>query len=244
MSIEARYYGDTAKQYDAKRQTTRTHRDENTAFDTLLAKAGSHAELRTVLDLPCGTGRWIARLQKANLDYCGVDISADMLRQAAKIQPELPSGSLRLVEASWLDFLPSHAKAFDLVVSTRFINWWNENEGAKLVHLLCDAARFFAILHVRVDETIAQRALSTALRYPNRLRKAFTDRERRKDELARLRALFSGSQRPAHPYISYHRRERLKGAVSAAGFSIAETVVIRRHAYGNVEFWLVRRDRA
>jgi SAM-dependent methyltransferase len=234
MSIENRYYGNEADSYDAKRRYTRTHQAEDKAFDALFARL-MKKPVRSVLDVPSGTGRWIERLTSAGLDYTGVDVSADMLRHSQSVVNRANARNARLQEADCFRYLPDHPKQFDLVVSTRFINWWDEDTGLRLITLLCGASRQFALFHVRLYDTAIQRAVSVALRLPNRVRKAIKDR----DHLAREVRNFGRSGK--HPYISYHNRARVKDALSAAGFGLVQSVVLRRHSYGTVEFWLASR---
>jgi hypothetical protein len=169
------------------------------------------------------------------LDYTGVDVSTDMLRHAQAEITRLRAQNARLIEADCFSYLPEQPGRFDLVVSTRFINWWDEPTGIRLIKLLCGASARFAMFHMRLDDTAVQRALSLALRFPNRVRKAIKDR----DHLRREIRSFGQSQ--MHPYISYHNRERVKAALADAGFDLVQAVVLRRYVYGSVEFWLAAR---
>jgi SAM-dependent methyltransferase len=234
VRIEDRYYGTEANSYDAKRKFTRTRAAEDAAFDELFAIVQAEP-IESVLDLPSGTGRWIERISKAGLAYTGVDVSADMLRHAKAEADRVRLDSANLVEADCFSYLPGHKRQFDFVLSTRFINWWDEAMGLQLIELFCGASSKLALFHLRLDDTKLQRAFSIALRYPNRLRKALKDR----DHLAR--ELRSIGRSGAHPYISYHNRTRVMETLTGAGFSVIHTVVLRRHSYGSIEFWLARR---
>lgn len=240
MTIENRYYGNEADNYDERRRHTRTRTAEDAAFDHLLGRAVGKASIGNVLDVPCGTGRWINRFRNAGIAYTGLDISSDMLRHA-ELEAARLNTSVQLTQGSCFTYLPEHADEFDLVVSTRFINWWDEATGRKLVTLLCRASRRFALLHVRVDENRVQRLFGEALRWPNRIRKAIKSSEHRRRELSRASTIMHGGSVSPHFYISYHGRAALTQAVHDAGAAIAETIVLRRHAYGTVEFWLTER---
>jgi len=71
------YYGQTAKDYDAKRQGI-TWELEN---QFLLAGLDG---VKSVLDCPVGTGRFLPFYQERKIKCVGVDISHDMLAQASK----------------------------------------------------------------------------------------------------------------------------------------------------------------
>ena len=71
------YYGQTAKDYDAKRQGI-TWELEN---EFLIAGLDG---VKSVLDCPVGTGRFLPFYQERKIKCVGVDISQDMLAQAAK----------------------------------------------------------------------------------------------------------------------------------------------------------------
>jgi len=68
----------------------------------------------SVLDCPCGTGRWLPPLSSIASSMCAADISPTML-QAARVR-ELGSAAVDFVEAE-AEHLPFSDRAFDLVFS-------------------------------------------------------------------------------------------------------------------------------
>ena len=75
---------DVAADYDQHRFTTPRRQRRNIrkwrAIHRALDEAG---DVRTVLDLPCGTGRFTGHFARNDLETVGGDISLQMMRQAA-----------------------------------------------------------------------------------------------------------------------------------------------------------------
>ncbi len=142
-----------------------------------------------------------------NIDYVGVDISKDMLRHAREQIETRPPLGFRLIEESCFDYLSGHPASADLVVSTRFINWWDQETAQRLLDLFCAASRRYVILHIRVDENAVQNALSRALRYPGDFRKALKRPGGLGDALRKL-----GSE----PLVGPARRGTLKSPIIGA----------------------------
>jgi ubiquinone/menaquinone biosynthesis C-methylase UbiE len=111
---EARdHYRSTAvvERYDQQFRTVRTLRDlrtqflggfEERAFNGLLARADSGCK---VLDVACGTGRYVRRLLNAGYQVVGTDISAEMLAVArARTPSQLGLLSFEQSDAAHLPF--------------------------------------------------------------------------------------------------------------------------------------------
>lgn len=84
------YYGQTAKDYEAKRQGITWELEDQFLI------AGLDG-VKSVLDCPVGTGRFLPFYQERNIKCVGVDISQDMLNQASK------KGCGKLVKRSIFD---------------------------------------------------------------------------------------------------------------------------------------------
>jgi SAM-dependent methyltransferase len=82
------------------------------AFRDLPALLHEHARVGRALDFGCGAGRSSRFLRRCGYQVVGVDISADMLRQAHRLDPE---GDYRLVADG--DLAPLGGAAFDLVLA-------------------------------------------------------------------------------------------------------------------------------
>ena len=113
-----RYSSRGARRYEARRQSARWAA-EAAAFERVYVTVNP----RNVLDLPVGTGRFFPTYAKNGASVLGVDISSNMLAEAAK---QIPSGAdIRLAQADVLDLRrPSPlGSGYDLIVCMRFVYW-------------------------------------------------------------------------------------------------------------------------
>jgi len=83
-----------AADYDAHRFTSKKRRRRNAAKWRTIVRALEHAngvvgEVGSVLDIPCGTGRFTGHLAERGLDVVGCDISHEMMA-AAPFAPGAP----------------------------------------------------------------------------------------------------------------------------------------------------------
>ena len=85
MRIEEVYYGKTAEKYENNRSDDKWEK-ENNAFIELFSDAIKRCPKSkiTVLDIPCGTERWLPYLEGKVKSYYGVDVSKDMIKEARK----------------------------------------------------------------------------------------------------------------------------------------------------------------
>lgn len=77
----SKYYGDVAKGYDDKRESSQKWKEEQEIIEDMLSKV---TEGSWVLDIPCGTGRFFDVYAKRRLMVRAADISTDMLEIASK----------------------------------------------------------------------------------------------------------------------------------------------------------------
>jgi ubiquinone/menaquinone biosynthesis C-methylase UbiE len=89
------------------------HRRDAALVLALLAEA---AGVRSVLDLPCGTGRLLPALARAGYRAVGADVALEMMRAGLAARP----GVAPLVQAD-AQRLPFRSASFDAVVSVRFL---------------------------------------------------------------------------------------------------------------------------
>ena len=82
------------------------------AYRDLPAIVATHVAGRRVLDFGCGAGRSTRFVRGLGFEAVGVDIAADMVRQARDLDP---AGDYRLLADEGLGALPE--RAFDLVLS-------------------------------------------------------------------------------------------------------------------------------
>jgi ubiquinone/menaquinone biosynthesis C-methylase UbiE len=100
LSQMVEYYNRTAKMYDLWHFSAKNSHDY--AVETLI-KTMRAENLKTVLDICCGTGRAISSAQEAGFDAHGIDISPGLLAEAAN-KRNIPKDRLHLGDATKLPF--------------------------------------------------------------------------------------------------------------------------------------------
>lgn len=110
---------DVAADYDEHRFRTPRRRRRNARKWAAIRKAlALTSSVKTIVDLPCGTGRFTADLARAGYQVIGSDISMEMMRQAAsRLSHENIAGYVR----ADAEQLPFAAKSVDCVMSIRFL---------------------------------------------------------------------------------------------------------------------------
>src|SRR4249920_2756819 len=81
--------------------------------------------VRTILDLPCGTGRFTGGLAREGFEIVGSDISLEMLQKAASVeQPKVADSKqhpIRGYVQANAEYLPLRNDSLDCVISIRFM---------------------------------------------------------------------------------------------------------------------------
>jgi SAM-dependent methyltransferase len=122
-SYKKDFYRDAevAADYDQHRFTTPRRQRRNVrkwrAICSALDRAG---DVRSVLDLPCGTGRFTGHFARLDLDTVGSDISLQMMREAAAA-PEVAHDSIAGYVQADGEALPYADCSLDCVASIRFM---------------------------------------------------------------------------------------------------------------------------
>lgn len=104
------YHGATAQNYDASRKIKPKWINEINAVRDFL-------DAGPVLDMPVGTGRFVALYRDKGLDFTGVDISDDMLSIALQKYPGMDARKGSAFDATFED------QSFATVVCIRFMEW-------------------------------------------------------------------------------------------------------------------------
>jgi SAM-dependent methyltransferase len=142
--LSARYWGRRAKDYEAERAGSSSWMRENNAVDAYL---GEIAEGGSVVDIPVGTGRFLELYAKHGLRPTGLDISDDMLAQAAAkardlgLEIALRRSDIRAIEAP--------DASFDAALCIRFLNWVDSTGVRAAVAELARVSRSHVILGIR-----------------------------------------------------------------------------------------------
>lgn len=134
----------TAKEYIDKRfgskRMRRVNEIEQGFAEGLLARVGLHA---TVLDVPCGSGRFVEVFSKAEKMYA-MDISEGMLGEARKKAPA--AANCEFLHGSILD-LPLDENSVDLVFTMRlFHHVATPEERSAIFSELCRVSRKWVAL--------------------------------------------------------------------------------------------------
>jgi len=110
-----------AADYDQHRFTTPRRQRRNVrkwrAIHRALEEAG---DVHSVLDLPCGTGRFTGELARSGLNVIGGDISLQMMREAAK-SPQVEHPNIAGYVQADAEQLPFSDRSLDCVISIRFM---------------------------------------------------------------------------------------------------------------------------
>jgi ubiquinone/menaquinone biosynthesis C-methylase UbiE len=77
-------------------------------------------DVKTIVDLPCGTGRFTGNLARAGYTVVGSDISVEMMQQAAKLESVKHENIKGYVRAD-AEALPFLTKSTDCLMSIRFL---------------------------------------------------------------------------------------------------------------------------
>jgi len=122
-SYKKEFYRDAAvaADYDQHRFVTPSRQRRNVRKWRAIQRAlGECTDLQSVLDLPCGTGRFTGDLARLGLDVIGGDISLQMIREAATSQ-EIDHPNIVGYAQADAEALPYRNKSLDCIVSIRFM---------------------------------------------------------------------------------------------------------------------------
>ena len=140
-----RYSSRGAKRYETRRQSVRWAAEAQ-AFERLYTRIHP----RKVLDLPVGTGRFFDTYLKHNADVLGVDISQNMLDEAAIKIP--PGATIRLQRDDVLDLRHPHqlGSGYDVIVCMRFIYWLRPQELAIMLQKFAETGAPLMVASTKV----------------------------------------------------------------------------------------------
>jgi ubiquinone/menaquinone biosynthesis C-methylase UbiE len=143
-----KYYGQTALGYFAKRRKQLRWKLENKIVKEMLERElENHHQPLSVLDAPCGEGRFLSLYVGLKLRVTGLDSSADMLKLAAKRgwrPKELEDGDVTKLHFA--------TNSHDFAVCVRFLDLIPEEAMRQSVRELCRVARHAVILTIRLGD--------------------------------------------------------------------------------------------
>lgn len=164
------------------------------AITKALARAG---DIRELLDLPTGTGRFVPGFLSAGLSLVGADISHEMMKQArAKAGDAPPAGMQGFLQCD-AEALPLRDASFDAVASIRFF-----------MHLTPQVR----VAVLREFARVSRRWVIVDYRHRHALR-----------NVLKRWAHAAGLRPPAPPRIS---RDEMEAELRAAGLRVVEIFVV------------------
>jgi SAM-dependent methyltransferase len=142
--LKKKYYGDKAERYASRRENTDKWNKEHAAVESMLARYSGAA----VLDLPCGTGRFMEVYRRLGCSVIAADVSTDMLKEARKAAERAEFDGARFETVDALAMNPGDFQA-DVVVSIRFMNWLSPEHARQAFANLCACSRKAIIIGIR-----------------------------------------------------------------------------------------------
>src|SRR3954467_3594254 len=110
-----------AEDYDFHRFSTPERQKRNTRKWAAIRRAlAGTTGVRTILDLPCGTGRFTGALAREGYEIIGSDISLEMLDKARSV-PDGEQSNIRGYVQANAEALPLRNDSLDCVVCIRFM---------------------------------------------------------------------------------------------------------------------------
>ncbi len=150
--IKDQYTGSAASGYESKRQAETKWRREQEVVRNILEQIRTSFvhDPPALLDVPVGTGRFFTIYKEFGFKPTGVDISGDMLAEAADkaqtvgLEAELLRGSI--------ERLAFEDNSFDNVLCIRILNWVDIDSLSRIVTELSRVADRNIIVGIRVAE--------------------------------------------------------------------------------------------
>lgn len=154
---------EAARAYDRDRfenEGAKQKRDRNTR-QAILRALREPGSIRSVLDLPCGTGRLTRLLMEAGFQYTGADQSEAMLTVAREKVSDFPDAPLIIADATGLPFADD---SFDCVVCVRFLNLFPSAMRQPMLREMRRVSRRFLLAESRYSRELTWwRPLAAAL---------------------------------------------------------------------------------
>jgi len=154
-----------ADDYDFHRFSTPERQKRNARKWAAIRKALSATTgVRTILDLPCGTGRFTGALAREGYEIIGSDISLEMLQKAASLpQPDV-NGKPPLIHGyvqANAEHLPLRNDSLDCVVCIRFMMHVDPATRVRMLREFARVSRRWVIVDYRHKYTFRYVATHT-----------------------------------------------------------------------------------
>ena len=149
----AKYVGEIAQGYDAKRELQPKWHEENRLVREFLSDFSPGT---AVLDVPVGTGRFIPFYEENGFHVHGLDLSEDMLKEAAQ-KANSASTYLRQGDARQIG---APDKSYDVAVCIRLFRWISPEDVVKVLRELQRVARKRIVFNARIANHPYQRPIA------------------------------------------------------------------------------------
>jgi len=170
------HQSDYAQRYDNRWAGTKAKRDKRkqVALRQALAALDVNPSGVTLLDIPCGTGRFAGFLTEMGISYVGADLAEAMVRVARAKHPDR-----HLVVADLTD-VPCRDGAFDCSICIRLFHLVRERDvRLQFLRSLARVSRLGVILDYRQRESL--RGFSCAMRSSLGIRRSTANHLQRAD---------------------------------------------------------------
>ncbi len=143
-----------ADDYDFHRFSTPERQQRNARKWAAIRRALAQATgVRTILDLPCGTGRFTGALAREGFEIVGSDISHEMLKKAASVTSagmgEANQTSIRGYVQANAEKLPLLPDSLDCVVCIRFMMHVDADTRVRMLREFARVSRRWVIVDYR-----------------------------------------------------------------------------------------------
>ena len=174
-AYKKRFYqsDEVARDYDFHRWGSPERARRNVhKWRTILRALALADGVRSILDVPCGTGRFIGGLARSGYDVVGADIASEMMRVAREQLGPMPR-VLGFVRAD-AEQLPFPSGAFDCVMSIRFLFHVDASTRVAILRDMARVSRRWLVLDYR--HKYAYRYVMWKVRHALRLTRAPLER--------------------------------------------------------------------
>jgi SAM-dependent methyltransferase len=138
-----------AEDYDFHRFSSPERQKRNVRKWAAIRKAlAMTTGVRTILDLPCGTGRFTGALAREGFEVVGSDISLEMLKKAASIPDGKQKAIFGYLQAN-AEHLPLRTDSLDCVVCIRFMMHVDAATRVRMLREFCRVSRRWVIVDYR-----------------------------------------------------------------------------------------------
>jgi SAM-dependent methyltransferase len=154
-----------ADDYDFHRFSTPERQKRNARKWAAIRKALSRTTgVRTILDLPCGTGRFTGALAREGFEIVGSDISLEMLQKAASMEQPQADGKQPVIRGyvqANAEHLPLRNDSLDCVVCIRFMMHVDPATRVRMLREFARVSRRWVIVDYRHKYTFRYLATHT-----------------------------------------------------------------------------------